>query len=185
MNSQPARPGPTLPFTLQPGEHVLRFCRRHWIHFYPALALQAAIAIVAPVVLLLIVKATVGLAGSPGRLALLAGLAWLLYWSARAYFRWYRYRNDIWVVTNQRVVDSIRRHWFHHRMSSADLVDVEDINVVRHGILPTMFNFGDVRCQTAGEVPNFILSGIPKPTEVLATIDAARDASRRSLRGAF
>ena len=70
-------------------------------------------------------------------------------------------------------------------MSSADLVDVEDMNVVREGILPTMFNFGDVRCQTAGEVPNFVLAGIPRPTEVLATIDAARDASRRALRGLY
>jgi hypothetical protein len=101
----------------------------------------------------------------------------------RGYFTWYRYHNDLWAVTNQRIVDSIRRHWFHHRMSSADLVDVEDINVVREGILPTMFNFGDVRCQTAGEVPNFILAGVPRPSEILATIDAARDAARRSLRG--
>jgi hypothetical protein len=42
-----------------------------------------------------------------------------------------------------------------------------------------MFNFGDLRCQTAGTEPNFILAGIPDPTGLLATVDAARDASRQ------
>jgi len=83
------------------------------------------------------------------------------------------------VVTNQRIIDSLRRHWFHHRIASADLVDVEDIAVHREGALATMFNFGDLRCQTAGTEPNFILAGIPDPTGLLATVDAARDASRQ------
>jgi hypothetical protein len=48
-----------------------------------------------------------------------------------------------------------------------------------------MFNFGDVRCQTAGEVPNFVLDGIPDPSGVMAIVDASRDAARKSLRGAI
>jgi hypothetical protein len=99
----------------------------------------------------------------------------------RAYFIWYRYQNDIWVITNQRVVDSTRFHWFKRRLASADLVDVEDMNVVREGVLPTLFNFGDVRCQTAGEVPNFVVAGIPEPDKVLTAVDAARDVARRAL----
>ena len=67
-------------------------------------------------------------------------------------------------------------------MASADLVDVEDMSVFREGLLPTIFNFGDVRCQTAGQVANFVLAGIPKPAEVLGLVDAARDTARRDLR---
>jgi hypothetical protein len=52
---------------------------------------------------------------------------------------------------------------------------------VKEGLFATAFNYGDVRCQTAGEVPNFILAGIPNPTSVLAVVDAARDAARREL----
>jgi hypothetical protein len=139
--------------------------------------------VVATVAVVVLVLATFGFDGLFGKGVALALLLWALYWGVRAYFHWYRYQNDIWAVTNQRLVDSIKRHWFHHQMASADLVDVEDIRVVREGVLHTMFNFGDVRCQTAGEVPNFILDGIPDPTRVLAVVDAARDAARRALRG--
>ena len=51
----------------------------------------------------------------------------------------------------------------------------------REGLLQTAFNFGNVRCQTAGEVPNFILAGIPEPTKALAIIDSHRDAARREI----
>jgi hypothetical protein len=131
------------------------------------------------VLLVLFVNAVSDLKGTSGLVVLVLSAIWLLFWAIRGYFTWYRYQNDIWVVTNQRVVDSLKRHWFHHRMASADLVDVEDIAVHREGVLATAFNFGDVRLQTAGELPNFVLSGIPEPSNVLGMVDAARDAARR------
>ena len=106
---------------------------------------------------------------------------WLVFWAIKAYFTWYKYQNDIWVVTNQRIVDSLKRNWFHHRMSSADLVNVEDMSVDRGGVFATMFNFGNLICQTAGSRSNFVLSGIPEPAEVLALVDRSRDAARRDL----
>ena len=66
-------------------------------------------------------------------------------------------------------------------MASTDLVDVEDIAIQREGLLPTLFNFGNVQLQTAGVQANFVLSGIPKPSDVLGTIDGARDQARRDL----
>ncbi len=185
--SAPGEPRPPaaikLPFALQKDEGLLVVARRHWLYFTMRMAGNAAAGVLGLLLGILLVRWTFGFGGTAGRIAIAVLVLWTLYWSVRGYFTWYRYHNDLWAVTNQRIVDSIRRHWFHHRMSSADLVDVEDINVVREGILPTMFNFGDVRCQTAGEVPNFILAGVPRPAEILATIDAARDAARRSLRG--
>lgn len=170
-----------LPFDLQAGENILRFCRRHWVYLWSKL-IAIAVAAVLPIVLLTwLAAATSGLGSTFGRVALILDLAWALYWAVRGYFTWYRYQNDIWVVTNQRVMDSLKRHWFHHRLASADLVDIEDMAVHREGLLQTLFNFGDVRCQTAGEVPNFILAGIPEPAKVLGVVDAARDAARREL----
>lgn len=172
-----------LPFVLQEDEALLVVARRHWLYFTMRMVGTAAAGALGLPIGIFLVRWTFGFDGTAGRVAIAVLAAWVVYWGIRGYFTWYRYHYDLWAVTNQRIVDSIRRHWFHHRMSSADLIDVEDINVVREGILPTMFNFGDVRCQTAGEVPNFILAGVPRPAEILATIDAARDAARRSLRG--
>jgi hypothetical protein len=170
-----------LPFDLQNGENVLLFTRRHWIYLWSRLALAFVYGAIPIAALTWLAAATSGLGSTFGRLVLILDLAWLLLWLVRGYFTWYRYQHDIWVVTNQRIVDSVKRHWFHHRMASADLVDIEDIAVVREGVLGTMFNFGDLRCQTAGEVPNFILAGIPGPSNVLGVVDAARDTARREL----
>ncbi len=152
------------------------------MYFYPKLTLQIFLGLILPAAVLVIVERTAGLDDLTGRIVLVIAVLWFAYWAVRAYFIWYRYHNDLWVVTDQRVVDSIKRHWFHHRMASADLVDVEDMSVFREGLLPTIFNFGDVRCQTAGQVANFVLAGIPKPAEVLGLVDAARDTARRDLR---
>ncbi|MBE7517617.1 MAG: PH domain-containing protein [Thermoflexaceae bacterium] len=170
-----------LPFDLQAGETMLLLSRRHWLFLWSKLVAVALIGVLPVVAVTWLVGATAGFDGLAGKAVLVFDVLWAAYWLVRLYFTWYRYNRDMWVVTDQRLVDSIRRHWFHHRMASADLVDIEDIAVVREGILPTLFNFGDVRCQTAGEQPNFVLAGIPAPTAALGVIDAARDAARRQL----
>ncbi len=181
MTSAEATPLKQPPFQLQAGEHVLRVCRRHFMFLYPKLALMTLVALLPPVVLLFAIGRWSDFGGAAGRVAWAASALWLVYWGVRIYFTWYKHEHDIWVITNQRLIDRQRPHWFKQRMASADLVHVEDIAIVREGLLPTAFNFGDVRCQTAGETPNFILAGIPEPDKVLALIDSARDASRQAL----
>jgi len=52
------------------------------------------------------------------------------------------------------------------------------MSVIRSGLLNTMFDFGDIECQTAGAVRKFALRGIPRPREVQAMVDRLRDQSR-------
>ncbi|MGD9935346.1 MAG: hypothetical protein AB7T37_16750, partial [Dehalococcoidia bacterium] len=142
------------------------------------------VALVPIAVMLTAVALVPGLDGRAGQIAGLLSATWFVIWAVRSYFTWYRYSNDLWVVTDQRIVDSAKHHWFHHRMASADLDDVEDIAIRKDGVFATAFNFGDVHLQTAGEQANFVLSGIPKPGDVLALIDKQRDVAKRRLRGA-
>jgi hypothetical protein len=98
----------------------------------------------------------------------------------RIFLNWYRYRHDLWVITNQRIVDSLKNHPFHHRLSTADLVNVQDMTVQRSGILQTTLNYGDILCQTAGGAGTgeFRLSGIPDPQQVQLLVDKERDRER-------
>jgi hypothetical protein len=175
---------PTLPVELQPDEHALLVCRRHWLRLYPLLVAQALAAIVPVALLFAVGGRVVDLEGTARNVAIAASVLWCGYWLVRGYFTWFRYQHDVWVVTDQRLIDGLRRHWFHRQVASADLVDIEDVSVHRSGLLPTMFDFGDLRVQTAGEQSNFVLAGIPHPAHVLTVVDAARDAARRQLRGA-
>ena len=176
-----ADPQHKLPCELQTDESVILYTRRHWLYLWSKLAVQLLAAVV-PVAVVLFVVAKFGSLGSAtGKIVLLVALLFVAYWAVRVYFTWYAYVHDIWVVTNQRVIDAVRPNWFRSHLASADLVDIEDIAVDRSGLLQTMFNFGEVRCQTAAERLTFVLAGIPRPQAVLSTIDAARDAARQRL----
>lgn len=170
-----------LPFALQDGETVINRARRHWVYLAVNLGKDILAGLLPVIAVGLLVYFTAGFDGTLGRVVIGLIVAWLAFWVIRGYFTWYKYQNDLWVVTNQRIVDSLKKHWFHHRMASADLVNVEDMSVDREGLFATMFNYGDLNCQTAGAQEKFVLSGIPKPTEVLAVVDRYRDAARREL----
>lgn len=167
-----------LPFALQPGEEVLTLYRRHWVHLLPHLPVLIVLALLLPSVLVWLFVATTVIELGLAPWAAGVGVVWAIFWLVRAYLIFYRYRNDIWVLTNQRLVDSYKEHWFHHRMATADLVNIQDISVHREGLLQTLLNFGDVACETAGERQQFTLVGIPRPSESLAELDRARDAAR-------
>ena len=167
-----------LPVTLQPRERVLLTVKRHPIYVILKIISAAAAGLI-PAVLLRWLG--LGVAGATGLAATLlwgVGAAWVLFWVLWAFFVWYRHQHDLWIITNQRLLDLYKRDPFHQTLSSADLVNVQDISVSRSGLFATLFRFGDVRCQTAGTNASFILSGVPNPNGVLATIDQARDTAR-------
>jgi hypothetical protein len=182
MTNNPRAETEGLPFPLQEGEQVLKLCRRHWIHFWPKVVLLAIIGLGPPLVLGILLSEAGGYKGLAEKIFWIASAVYILYWALRAFLAWYRYRHDIWVITNQRLIDSSKRHPFSLRIATADLVNVQDMSVARNGVLATMLNFGDVICQTAAEMQDFKLSGIPDPREVQALVDRERDRERMRTR---
>jgi uncharacterized membrane protein YdbT with pleckstrin-like domain len=170
-----------LPVTLQENEEIILVCRRHIVFLYTKLA-GSILAGLIPLVIFLVLAASTS--GTGSRLLVVLAVLWGLLWIVLGYFTWYRYTNDEWFVTNQRLIDLVKRHWFNQEIASADLVNVEDMSVSQNGVLQTIFKYGDLKCQTAGVQQNFVLKGIPRPSDVLAKVDAQRDAARRELYGA-
>ena len=60
---------------------------------------------------------------------------------------------------------------FRFHMSSADLVQVQDITVGRDGVWESMFDFGDSQCQTAGEDQHFSFRDVPNPRQIGAVVE--------------
>jgi hypothetical protein len=172
-----------LPFPLQETERVIQVCRRHWLYLWPSIAVMVVIAIVLPAVLAWLLDKVGGLSGTSGKVFGVIALAYLLFWLVRIFFRWYAYNNDIWVITNQRLVDSRRTNPFNLTVSSADLVNIQDMTVERRGILKTTFDFGDVVCQTSADMQEFRISGVPDPRAVQALVDSERDRERLRYHG--
>ena len=176
--AQQPHPDSAIHFPLQDNERVLQVCRRHWIYLWPRIALFAVFGIV-PVI---VAGALLGKAGHfdglAARIFWIATVVYLVYWGVRSLLAWYRYHNDIWVITNQRIIDSTKTTPFNLKMSTADLVNIQDMTVERNGILRTMLDYGDIVCQTAADVQEFRLPGIPDPRDVQLLVDRERDRER-------
>jgi len=169
---------PNLHFPLHPDEKVLSVAHRHWLYLYPRLVLILLGAVVPVVVLGVILSNAGGLHGTGSKIFGVLTLIWLLFWGVRAFLAWYKYANDIWVITDQRIVDSLKTSPFSLKLSTADLVNVLDMTVEQRGILQTLLNYGDIVCQTAADLQEFRLVGIPHPREVQALVDRERDRER-------
>jgi len=169
---------PSVPFPLQQGERVLRIIRRHWWFLWPY-TLWLVIVAVAPVVAIALLFDAIGILGDLGWFFWVPALLWVLYWGIRALFNWYRYHNDIWVVTNQRLIDVFRSNPLNKRVSTADLVNIQDMKVERHGVTATVLGYSDLLCSTAGtEGGTFTINGVPQAEELQLLIDRERDRER-------
>jgi hypothetical protein len=170
-----------LPFPLQQSEKVLLICRRHWVYLWPRIIFEALIAIIPVIALFVVLRWADALSGAAPKIAGAVSLVWLAIWGVRIFFIRYRYNNDLWTITDQRIIDSYRSNPFSLKMTTADLVDLVDTAMERSGILATLLNYGDIRCETAGERQDISLPAVPHPSEVHALIDKERDRERRNV----
>ena len=153
-------------------------CRKHWFYLWPRTAIIVLFAIVPVVVAAVLLSKSTGLGGTGGKVFAIVSLLYVVYWAIRAFLNYYRYHNDIWVITNQRLIDSTKTNPFSLKISTADLVNVQDMTVDRSGVFRTMFNFGDVVCQTAADIQEFRMAGVPNPQDVQLLVDKERDRER-------
>lgn len=165
------------PVSLQKDEKVIKVMRRHPARLVLDIVLTFIIEVLVLVALFWL-RDTVSVLGLLWNvligIALIGGLIFIG-------IEFYRYRNDVWLLTNQRIVDSTRTSPFNQTVSSADLVNVQDMNFHKRGVLATLFNFGDVICQTASQTQHFAFRGVARPEDVLHLVDTHRDLARHRM----
>jgi len=79
---------------------------------------------------------------------------------------WVDYYFDVWVITDERIINIEQKGLFLRRVSAAEYEKIQDITAEVKGFLQTVINFGDVSVQTAGETDNIILRRISDPYEI-------------------
>ncbi len=83
------------------------------------------------------------------------------------------YVMDIWIVTNQRIIDSTQQGFFNRTISEINLGNIQDVSTIVTGLIPTTMNFGDVEVQSAGEVIHFRFKQVANPQNVKSIIAKA------------
>jgi len=86
------------------------------------------------------------------------------------YIQFVLYYLDVWVVTNDRIVDVDQITLFSRTISELDLASIQDVTTDIKGFFPTLFDYGQVIVKTASDNPNIVFQQIPHPNKVRAEL---------------
>lgn len=90
-----------------------------------------------------------------------------------------RYLNVI-ILTNKHLVEIEQGSIFDRKISILALDHIEDVTSETKGVIRTLFDFGDIHIQTAGEVKNFVLSNYKDPEGIEKKIMEAKAAHEQT-----
>jgi uncharacterized membrane protein YdbT with pleckstrin-like domain len=99
---------------------------------------------------------------------------WLFFFA-----QWLDFYLDVWILTNQRIINIELKGLFSRTVAELDISQIEDVTTETKGFFATMFNMGDVYVQTAGEQPRFVFRQVPNPNEIRTKIVELRSPDRR------
>lgn len=88
----------------------------------------------------------------------------------------YIYRQSKMLVTDKSLVQILQQGLFIRKVSRLSMSNVEDVHAEHRGILSTIFDYGVLTIQTAGERENFIFNWCPSPDKYADRIIDARQA---------
>lgn len=80
------------------------------------------------------------------------------------------YYLNVIIITNEHLVQITQERFFHRHVAQMEMIKIQDVSSKQSGLFASIFNFGTVDIQTAGELPNFLFVNIPNPGEVAKEI---------------
>jgi len=86
------------------------------------------------------------------------------------FFSFIDYYLDVWIITNERIIDVQQKGFFARTISEQRLYRVQDVTSEVHGFFPTVLKYGDVHVQTAGSKQRFFFHQVPHSEKIRDTI---------------
>ena len=155
----------------KPNEHVLMFLRRHWISVVKIVIINLSMAAM-PLVFYVGVAGYSDFLETEAYFALFVLLvsAFYLFIILFAFANFVDYYLDVWIVTNQRVINIEQKGLFSREVSEKELGMMQDITSDVEGFWATVLNYGNVHIQTAAETERFVFKQVPYADEVARRI---------------
>lgn len=156
-------------------EHVLVVVRKHWagIAAFYGIAVLFALAVVA---LAIYVTPNLELSHESLILLSLGGILITGLLAVILFVMAYVYRQSHLTLTDKSCLQVIQRNLFNKKTSRLSMSNVEDVNVDQRGVIASLFNYGTLTIQTAGEEDNFVFTFCPSPNFYAERILEARQA---------
>lgn len=156
--------------TQEKEEKVILFLRQHIIVNLPWVALTIVLFLAPTVIFPPLFRAIHVSVNLPIGFFIVGTLFWYLATIGFALASFIGWFFNIYIVTNERIIDIDFYYLLYKKFSEAELNKIQDISYTSGGILATVFNFGNVNVETAGEAPNIDFDAVPHPERVVETI---------------
>ena len=172
--------------TFQAGEQLIYKIRKHWLVFAVEVAVLGLLAVIPALLLVFIYRLGV----IPGvEFFTQIGLAWIVFgyslWliilTHLVALIWTDYYLDVWLVTNQRVIDVEQLGLFHRQIASFRLDLIQDIKILIPGFLATVLKYGNLHIQTAGDFREFKIKSVANPYRLKEIIEREHHRARAEL----
>lgn len=156
--------------TQEEEEVVILFLRQHFIVNVPWIFITILL-LIAPTVIFPKLFSVLSLNFSlPAGYFFIGTMFWYLATFGFALASFIGWFFNIYIVTNERIVDIDFFYLLYKKFSEAELTKIQDISYTSGGIVAAVFNYGNVTIETAGEAPNLVFELIPFPERVVETI---------------
>lgn len=168
---------------LEPNEIAIAVVRRHIIGIV-GLYLEALVAVAAVLSLIFLIAPDVlnDLSKQGNRLIVAGSVFAVAILLFVLFVATYAYRLNRLLITDRNLIQVGQSALFSRKISRLSIANVEDVSAEQRGILATIFNYGSLQVQTAGERPNFMFKTCPDPNRYANQINIARQAYAESLK---
>ena len=154
---------------LQENERVEFILRRHWIVFVLNLLVPLVLVLAYGLIAQVLIVAFPNITHAPySNLGLLVTSAVMLFAWLLMLATWIDFYFDVWIVTNQRLVDIDQIGLFNRKTAELNYRHMQDVSVYQQGFLQTTFNYGSINIQSAGTVVKFNFDKAANPHEIEA-----------------
>lgn len=160
-----------------PNEHVLAFCRKHWIAFF-----QRIVTFGFFFILTLVFVANYALLKdffSPGlyqAFLLIVGVL-MIYYVHHFFVKLIEHYLSVVIVTDMRLILINKSAYFVNDKEFIDLLNIQDVHKCQTGFLQNIFNFGDLQIRLSMMSATGVeLTHIPNPDYHARLINKARVA---------
>lgn len=149
-------------------ERVVYILRRHWITFIPKAVLFVVLLLIPIALWLLLANLFPQILEGAVFYSLLVLLGSAYYLGVLLFFytEFIIFYLDMWVVTNDRIVDVEQLGLFARTVSELDLFRIQDVTTDVRGFFATLFNYGIVEIKTASTNVNIVFRDISRPNTV-------------------
>jgi uncharacterized membrane protein YdbT with pleckstrin-like domain len=167
---------------LEPGEQILTVVHRsvlgligiYLVAFLAVAALTTLAAVISPSTFN---TSSATISGPLSAIIILSAVLLVLILFTSTYI----YRQSRLLITDRSLVQIMQRTLFNRKVSRLSMSNVEDVSEEQRGIVSSIFNYGTLIVQTAGEMENFIFTLCPNPAALADRIIEARQAYAEKL----